>query len=157
MSLPKIAIVGPESSGKTTLSDELMMRIGGGRVSDGTRELLEELDRPYVEDDLLQLARSQAQWFEDAPQFAMEHWAAVSSDDRFESNAPMEPVYFDCDILNIKIWSQEKFGRVSGDRALGARTPLRPALALPPGYPFGSPIRFARIRTTRSALRNMGA
>jgi len=112
MSLPKIAIVGPESSGKTTLSDELMMRIGGGRVSDGTRELLEELDRPYVEDDLLQLARSQAQWFEDAPQFAMEHWAAVSSDDRFESNAPMEPVYFDCDILNIKIWSQEKFGRV---------------------------------------------
>jgi nicotinamide riboside kinase len=112
MGMPKIAIVGPESSGKTTLCEELMMRVGGGHVSDGTREYLEELDRPYIEEDLLEMARSHAQWFVDAPLFASEHWAAIHGNDPVGKSTPLEPVYFDCDILNIKIWSQERFGRV---------------------------------------------
>ena len=108
----RIAIVGPESSGKTTLSEELLMHVGGGRVSDGTREYLEELERPYTEEDLLDMAYSHAQWVEDAPLFAAEHWEAIHGDDPTGRNMPMEPTFFDTDILNIKIWSQEKFGRV---------------------------------------------
>lgn len=108
----RIAVVGPESSGKTTLSDELMMRFGGGRVSDGTREYLDELERPYTEEDLLEMALAHAQWFEDAPLFAAEHWEAIHSDDPVGRSVPLEPVYFDTDILNIKIWSMEKYGRV---------------------------------------------
>lgn len=108
----RIAIVGPESSGKTTLSEELMMQLGGGRVSDGTREYLDELERPYTEEDLLEMAYGHAQWMEDAPLFAAEHWQAIHGDDPVGRSAPMEPTYFDTDILNLKIWSQEKFGRV---------------------------------------------
>lgn len=108
----RIAIVGPESSGKTTLSEELMMHVGGGRVSDGTREFLEELERPYTEEDLLDMAYSHAQWVEDAPLFAAEHWAAIHGNDPVGRSVPLEPTYFDTDILNLKIWSQEKYGRV---------------------------------------------
>lgn len=108
----RIAIVGPESSGKTTLSEALMRHVGGGRVADGTREYLEELERQYTQEDLLEMAKSHAQWVEDAPLFEAEHWRAIHGDDLAGRSVPLEPTYFDTDILNIKIWSQEKFGRV---------------------------------------------
>lgn len=112
MGMTKIAIVGPESSGKTTLSEELMAHFGAGRVSDGTREYLEELGRPYKEDDLLEMARSHAQWVHDAPLFAQEHWEALHGGDDQRNALHLEPIFFDTDILNIRIWSLEKYGRV---------------------------------------------
>ncbi len=108
----RIAIVGPESSGKTTLAEELMKRLGGSRVSDGTREYLEELARPYTEEDLLEMAFGHAYWLEDAPRLSAEYWQGILGDDPVVRTAPPGPIYFDTDILNLKIWSQEKFGRV---------------------------------------------
>lgn len=104
--------MGPESSGKTTLSGELAAWSNAGQVSDGSREYLEELGRPYVEADLLEIAKSHAQWFDDALTFAAEHWEAVRSEGAGMSPIHAVPIFYDTDILNIKIWSQEKFGRV---------------------------------------------
>ncbi|MCC6402010.1 MAG: ATP-binding protein [Flavobacteriales bacterium] len=109
MELVRIAIVGPESSGKTTLCEALMHHFFAGRVTEGAREYLEELDRPYTEDDVLEMARGQAQMHQDAPQFAAEHWEAIGGAD---GGAPIEPVFFDTDTVNFVIWSREKFGRV---------------------------------------------
>jgi nicotinamide riboside kinase len=110
----RIAIVGPERSGKTTLSDELMMHLGGGRISDGTREYVaDQEEERHTEQDFLDMARSQAQWFQDAPSLAAEYWEIVHGDDPMIGlSVPIEPTYFDSDILNLKILSQEKFGRV---------------------------------------------
>lgn len=47
-----ITIVGPESSGKSTLSNELAMALDCPRVPEYAREYLEGLDRPYVLEDL---------------------------------------------------------------------------------------------------------
>lgn len=108
----RIAIVGPESSGKTTLTEQLMFRGIGGLISDATREYLDELDRPYTEEDLLEMAQGHAEWFGDAAGFAEEHHQALHGKDPIARRAPRKPMFFDTDILNIKIWSQEKFGRV---------------------------------------------
>lgn len=108
----RIAIVGPESSGKTTLSEELMMHFGAGRVSDGSREFLDEMERPYLEADLLEMAQGHAQWFEDVPLFAAEHWEALNGELMGTHGTHIEPIVFDTDILNYKIWSMEKYGRV---------------------------------------------
>lgn len=108
----RIAIVGPESSGKTTLAEALMMRTGGGTIGDATREYLNELDRPYSEEDLLEMAHDHAQWFADAAGFGEEVHQAIHGQDPIAKHAPRKPIFFDTDILNLKIWSQEKFGRV---------------------------------------------
>jgi nicotinamide riboside kinase len=108
----RIALVGPESSGKSTLAEELMMHGHAGLISDGTREYLDELERPYEEHDLLEMARSHAQWFEDVPGFAEDHWVMVNEELLGPPIGQVATTVFDTDILNFKIWSQEKFGRV---------------------------------------------
>lgn len=109
----RIAIVGPEYSGKTALSSELMWHLGGGRVSDGTHEYIEEEEERYTEADFLDMARSQANWFMDAGDLSAEYWEMMHGDDPVMGRmVPMEPTYFESDVLNLKILSQEKFGRV---------------------------------------------
>ncbi|MBV6406140.1 MAG: hypothetical protein GFGODING_02925 [Flavobacteriales bacterium] len=111
MELVRIAIVGPESSGKTTLCEALMVHYQAGHVTEGTREYLEEIARPYTEDDVLEMARGQARTHQDAPLFAAEHWEATGGADG-PATAPVEPIFFDTDTLNYVIWAREKYGRV---------------------------------------------
>src|SRR5688572_19522645 len=54
-----ITIVGPESSGKTTLARELASIFGAPWVPEYAREYLEGLGRPYVENDLNRIAEGQ--------------------------------------------------------------------------------------------------
>ncbi len=54
-----ITIVGPESSGKTTLARELASRYGAAWVPEFARRYLEGLDRPYQENDLNHIAEGQ--------------------------------------------------------------------------------------------------
>ncbi len=114
ITLVRIAIVGPECSGKTTISDELMLRLGGGRISDGTHEYVDdEEEERHTEEDLLEMAYSQAQWFQSVPGLAAEYWEIIHGDDPvIGQSVPLEPTYFDSDILNLKILSLERFGRV---------------------------------------------
>lgn len=94
----RIVITGPESSGKTTLARELAEHYRTAWVREMARSYLEVKAEPgYVEDDLLNIARLQV-WTEDA--FA----AKVVNDD---------PSYLFCDtdLITIRIWGEEKFGR----------------------------------------------
>lgn len=54
-----ITIVGPESSGKTTLARELATRYGARWVPEYARKYLDELGRPYQENDLNRIAEGQ--------------------------------------------------------------------------------------------------
>lgn len=54
-----ITVVGPESSGKTTLVRELAEEIDCSWVPEHARTFLTELKRPYFFDDLVQLAHEQ--------------------------------------------------------------------------------------------------
>ena len=141
-----IAIVGPESCGKTELARALAERFGAPWVEEYAREYL--AGRPdYDETDLEAIARGQ---------LALE--ASAMND------APFMLV-LDTDMLVIRIWWQERFGRVPDwvEAALRSQLPrayllTRPDLAWEP-----DPLREAQFDRERlfdvyrSALTERGA
>ncbi|MEL6559299.1 MAG: ATP-binding protein [Bacteroidota bacterium] len=91
-SIRKIAIVGPESTGKTTLAKQLAEKYETKWVPEYAREYLEALDRNYVKDDLLVIARGQLQ-----------------SETQYETSA-RELLICDTNLVVIKVWSEYKYG-----------------------------------------------
>ena len=88
-----IVITGPESTGKTTLTRQLADHFGCAWAPEFARTYIARLDRPYREDDLLEIAKGQVRTEEEA-------MAAGS-----------EAVFFDTGLEVIKIWSEYKYGR----------------------------------------------
>ncbi len=88
----KIAITGPESTGKSWLSRNLAENLGGHWVPEYAREYIEALGRPYEYPDLLRIAMGQK---------GLE-MAAVS----------LNPEWLFCDteLIVVKIWSMHKYG-----------------------------------------------
>lgn len=91
----KIAIVGPESSGKSTLAEAVALRLGAGLVTEAARDFLDDLGRPYAEPDLLAIAMAQA---------ANEDMVAAAP-------GGSGIVICDTDLITIRVWSEEKYGR----------------------------------------------
>jgi nicotinamide riboside kinase len=108
----KIAIVGPESSGKTSLAEALMRHYNGGYVSEVAREYLEDLGRPYEEHDLLAIARSLQELHAGTADMAPEQEAIITGRSLRGPGPFRTLVFYDTDTLNMRIWSQEKYGRV---------------------------------------------
>ncbi|MCR9249709.1 MAG: ATP-binding protein [bacterium] len=95
-SIKKIAIVGPESSGKTTLAQQLAQELGDPWVEEYAREYLNNLGRPYDESDLVEIAKGQV------------------DSERNSASKASKYVICDTDMVVIRIWSLEKFGDISG-------------------------------------------
>lgn len=93
-SLFKIAIVGPESSGKTLLAEKLSIHYKCLWVPEYAREYLTQLGKPYTKEDVEKIARGQMQ-SEDA--------AAKKS---------KSLLICDTNLLVIKIWMEHKYGSV---------------------------------------------
>lgn len=91
----KIVCTGPESTGKTTLSQQLAEHYECGWVAEYARGYIDQLDRPYEEKDLDIIAEGQIE---------LENLMAEMAD---------EIVICDTDIMTIKLWAQAKYGRCS--------------------------------------------
>lgn len=92
--IKKIVIIGPESTGKSTLTSALAGHYGTAYVPEYARAYLETLDRPYEEADLLEIAKGQA---------AAEEQQSVSASGGL--------LFCDTDLEVIKVWSEDKYGR----------------------------------------------
>ena len=92
--LKKIAIIGPESSGKTTLARALAEHYSTVWIPEFAREYLADLDGDYMMSDLTNIALGQ---------LAME---------RSLEGLAQKYLFSDTDMTTIKIWSQDKFGAV---------------------------------------------
>ncbi len=87
----KIAIVGPESSGKTTLAQDLAQRLACPWVAEYVREYFAtRADASYDLPDIIEIARGQ---------LAAEHAAPASTDLVCDTNG-----------LVCKIWAEVRFG-----------------------------------------------
>jgi len=89
----KIVIIGPESTGKSTLTQALASYFQEPWVKEYAREYIDRLKRPYTYDDLLSIAKGQ---------IALEEKLATEAN-RF--------LFCDTDLHVLDIWSQHKFGK----------------------------------------------
>lgn len=90
--MKRIAILGPESTGKSTLSEGLAMALGGTLVPEYAREYLEKLGSAYQEADLLAMAKGQ-----------------IAEEDSAEQSPWL---ICDTELTVIKIWSENSYGRI---------------------------------------------
>lgn len=88
----RIAIVGPESTGKSRLSQELAHHYNTVWVPEYAREYLNELGRPYQKEDLLKIAEGQ-----------------LRQEDELAASAGKR-LFCDTNLIVIKIWSDVKYG-----------------------------------------------
>ena len=86
MNLHKIIITGPESSGKTTLCEQLSIHFNIPFTKEFARSYIDNLDRIYMIGDLLSIGKEQL---------------------KSELNSQL----LDTDLITIKIWSEYKYGR----------------------------------------------
>ncbi len=90
--IKKIAILGPESSGKTELCIHLAKHFKTVYAPEFARKYLITLNHPYTADDLLFITQMQL----------MEEKEAISKADKM--------VFFDTELINLKQWFLHKFG-----------------------------------------------
>ncbi len=85
-----IVFTGPESSGKSYLAKKVARQFGLPLVNEFARDYIQQLKGPYVQSDLLKIAKGQ-----------YEPINRLSENDQW--------VILDTDALTIKIWSEEKY------------------------------------------------
>ena len=90
--MKKVVITGPESSGKTTLFNAIEEKFGIAGVPEFARIYIDQLDRPYVQGDLIEIANGQLQL-----------------EQKF-SNENKDLLLCDTDLLTLKVWSEYKYG-----------------------------------------------
>ena len=89
----RIAITGPESTGKSMLSEQLAARFGTVWVPEYAREYLAAIGRPYEEPDIAEIAKGQ---------IASEEAALPLAKDF---------IFSDTELLVTFIWSRVKYRR----------------------------------------------
>lgn len=93
MSIKKIVIIGPESTGKSTLSEGLARTFDTEWVPEFARSYLENIGRDYNQDDLLQIAKGQ-----------------INTEDELLEQAS-KYLICDTDLYVLKVWSEHKYAQ----------------------------------------------
>lgn len=86
----RIALIGPESTGKTDLAKALAIKYNGIYVPEFSRDYLNKLNRDYQQEDLLEIAKGQIE--------------------ALANNDSAEVLIADTDLHVIKVWSEYKYG-----------------------------------------------
>jgi len=89
--LIRIAITGPESTGKSSLAEQLAGYFKTEFVPEYARQYINNLHRPYVYEDILEIAKGQ-----------------LKNENRICENAG-KMVFCDTDLIVTKIWSEHAF------------------------------------------------
>jgi len=101
LALKKIVVIGPESTGKSTLCGYLADYYNTLWCPEFAREYLLENGTAYTIDDLITIAKGQL----DA---AQKHIAALQS--QIDQTGIVKPLIIDTDMYVMKVWSEYVFG-----------------------------------------------
>jgi len=85
----KIAIVGPESTGKSVLAENLALHFQGEWIPEYAREYVERLAEPYQFQDVCNIAKKQ-----------------IEQEDKYSADTAPGFVFFDTDLIITKVWFQ---------------------------------------------------
>lgn len=89
----KIAIIGPESTGKTELTAKLATHFRAVWEPELAREYIENLNREYTFEDVCEIARRQI----------------IIENEHVKNNNARKIVFFDTDLIITKVWLQYKY------------------------------------------------
>jgi len=89
----KIAITGPESTGKSLLAEQLAFRYKTIWVPEYAREYLKDLDRQYNETDVVNIAKGQIR------------------NEQSKLKLATQFIFCDTELIVTKIWSEVKYSR----------------------------------------------
>ena len=92
----KVAILGPESTGKTELAQQLAQHFKAPWVPEYAREYVENLTVPYVYEDVCNIALKQIE--------EEKFYENTSTNDQF--------VFFDTDLIITKVWFEYRFKKI---------------------------------------------
>jgi len=92
--MKKVVVIGPESTGKSTLSDKLAVHFNTVWTPEYARKYLDELGRPYEQHDLWEIARGQLR---------------LEDEKARQANRLL---ICDTDLYVLKVWSEHKYGQV---------------------------------------------
>ncbi len=97
----KVGIIGPESTGKSTLASYLAHRYGGVLVPEYAREYMEKraCASAYMYEDVVNIAQQQVQQLQNCI-----HGGITEG---YRSNI----VFFDTELIITKVWFLHKFGK----------------------------------------------
>ena len=97
----KVGIIGPESTGKSTLASYLAHRYGGVLVPEYAREYMEKraCSSAYTYEDVVNIAQQQVQQLQNCI-----HGGITEG---YRSNV----VFFDTELIITKVWFLHKFGK----------------------------------------------
>ncbi len=105
--LARIVVVGPESTGKSTLSERLAAHYGTCWCPEYARGYLHEHGRAYDYDSLLQIARGQLESEDRFAEQAVTDWSLRHPGSRL----PRPLLFIDTDMYVMKVWSEFVFGK----------------------------------------------
>jgi len=91
--LKKIVIIGPESTGKSTITESLARHFHTAFVPEFARSYLDGLYRPYKYADLLEIATGQ-----------------IALEEEKSKSAQNGVLFCDTDLNVLKVWSEHKYG-----------------------------------------------
>jgi len=109
MPLKKIVVIGPESTGKSTLCEGLAAHFGTDWVPEYAREYLLKHGKQYRYADLLTIARGQLALEEKHAAELEESWRGAGAGPGGQGSDPI--LFIDTDMYVMKVWSEFVFGR----------------------------------------------
>lgn len=90
----KIVVIGPESTGKSTLCEQLAAHYQTKWVPEYARQFLLDIKRPYNYEDLLTIAKIQ-----------------LEQEDRIFASVRTPFLFIDTDMYVMKVWCEYVFGK----------------------------------------------
>ena len=88
----KVAVIGPESTGKTELCRKLAVHFHGEWVPELARDYVEQMEYHYTCGDVWRIARLQ-----------------IEQEKKYERKTKPDYVFFDTDLIVTKVWLAYKY------------------------------------------------
>jgi NadR type nicotinamide-nucleotide adenylyltransferase len=102
----KIVIIGPESTGKSTLCEELAQHFDSPWCPEFAREYLLTYGTDYQYEDLLTIAKGQLAMEDEYTIVAEQQWKTEQN-----PSTPKPLLFIDTDMYVMKVWSEFVFGK----------------------------------------------
>lgn len=90
--MKKVVVIGPECTGKSTLTESLALHFNCPYHKEYARDYIAQLSVPYSQKDILKIAKKQ-----------------IEIENAILTNSPY--VFLDTDLIVCKVWSEFKYGK----------------------------------------------